>query len=1046
MSTLDRRGFLGALGAAAAAGRVRAAGAAPAVMRIAVFRAPGFPVVDGVATDAWLDAVLRGLDATPLDVEGLARLPAGPFDVLLTAHGSAFPKAAWRHLFAWLNAGGNWVHVGGVPFAVPVVHEDGAWRAEAPQTNYHKQIGLTHAFPVEAPGGRVDAGVFAGDDVSVERAFAPYWRFTREKIEAAEDGSDGHREAELDALAMLRDAAGEPVAAPVIQVDRVRGPFAGGRWILLPFAGRVAPAVVQRALAFAADGVQRLHVRPGWACYRAGEVPTLAVTVTTPRRPRQVGLDVRLEVTAPDGRIVGTAGVRVEGADPERMAAVELRTRRPLGPGLYRVRARVAPPRTGTGIEDLPNLTPVTPETGFWVRDERLLASGSPFTTDAHTLVKDGRPFPAAGTTYMASDVHRQFLFEPNPVVWDRDMAAMKAAGANIIRTGIWTAWRRYMAEPGSHDEGALRAFEAFVLTAKQHDLPVIFSFFAFLPETWGGTNAYLDPAAVRAQQGFVRAFAERVATVPDLVWDLINEPSFCNPQRLWSCRPNYDEHERRAWAAWLRERYPAPTDAAHAALLHELWRAVPGERLGLPPLEEFGDRNLWEGARPLRTTTYRLFAQEQFARWARALRDTLKSVAPHHLVMVGQDEGGTGESPSNHTMAEAVDLTSIHTWWLNDDLVWDHVVTKVPRRPNLAQETGVMFVETLDGRSWRTELDSRDLLERKLAIALGVGGGGSIEWIWDLNTTMPLDNESTIGLVRPDGSRKPEFAAWSGIGRFAARLRDAGPREVEPVVMVVPHHLLWSSRNTATDATKRAVRAMHYRCRVPMTGVSELAIRALGRVPPLVVVPAPRVLGDAAWAALVALMEQGATVLVSGPFEADEYWRPVRRLHRWEAATAVRPVAQREALRIGDAVHRLSFRGDRMTRVETAVLGDGAAPRVTRFALGRGALLFAPVPVELALEEEPAAALYRHALAAAGLASPVAVEDDDPGVLVHAARYRDASLFTVVSESGWTRPVRWRDAESGAAYEVRMPPGRAALVLAERRGGREIARYVGGA
>ena len=249
----------------------------------------------------------------------------------------------------------------------------------------------------------------------------------------------------------------------------------------------------------------------------------------------------------------------------------------------------------------------------------------------------------------------------------------------------------------------------------------------------------------------------------------------------------------------------------------------TPGEPLDLPPLEEFGDRNLWESARPLRTTTYRLFAQEMFARWARTMAETLRAINPRALVMVGQDEGGTGESPNNHVFGRHMDVTCIHTWWLNDDLVWDHVVTKTPGKPNLAQETGVMFVETADGRSWRTEEESRDLLERKLAIALGVGGAGYLEWVWNLNTTMPLDNESTIGLLRPDGSAKPEFTAWRAMNRFATALRTVGPRERESVVMVVPHLNLWSSRTTAADATKRAVRAMAYHCRVPLAGVSEL-------------------------------------------------------------------------------------------------------------------------------------------------------------------------------------------------------------------------------
>ena len=78
----------------------------------------------------------------------------------------------------------------------------------------------------------------------------------------------------------------------------------------------------------------------------------------------------------------------------------------------------------------------------------------------------------------MASDVHRQFLFEPNPFVWDEDFRAMKAAGVNLVRTGIWTGWKKFMPEVGKLDEAALRALDAFLLTARQYDIPVIWIIF----------------------------------------------------------------------------------------------------------------------------------------------------------------------------------------------------------------------------------------------------------------------------------------------------------------------------------------------------------------------------------------------------------------------------------------------------------------------------------------------------------------------------------------------------------------------------------------
>ena len=92
----------------------------------------------------------------------------------------------------------------------------------------------------------------------------------------------------------------------------------------------------------------------------------------------------------------------------------------------------------------------------------------------------------------------------------DKDFSAIKEVGVNLVRTGIWTAWKKYMTEPGKVDEGTLRAFDAFLLTAHKYDIPVIFTFFAFLPETWVGANAYLDPHAFQAQQQFISAFTNR--------------------------------------------------------------------------------------------------------------------------------------------------------------------------------------------------------------------------------------------------------------------------------------------------------------------------------------------------------------------------------------------------------------------------------------------------------------------------------------------------------------------------------------------------------
>ena len=55
-----------------------------------------------------------------------------------------------------------------------------------------------------------------------------------------------------------------------------------------------------------------------------------------------------------------------------------------------------------------------------------------------------------------------------------------------------------------------MRAIDAFILTAKRHELEVTFTFFSFAPEAWEGVNPYLDPRSVEAQKRFVASIVGR--------------------------------------------------------------------------------------------------------------------------------------------------------------------------------------------------------------------------------------------------------------------------------------------------------------------------------------------------------------------------------------------------------------------------------------------------------------------------------------------------------------------------------------------------------
>lgn len=1071
----SRRRFLKTIGSAAAATSVpdvlRAVAANPIQQSgprptAIVFWEDGFPEVDGCSIDRnVLRSALEHFEVSYVSEPQLIdQLRVDRCDLLITPHGSAFSKRAWPGILQYLRAGGNLLNLGGVPFSVPVRRAGSQWQTETPQTAYHKKLGITQSFPVKSDTNTKTRFAKAVVEriktivrpdfqfvIQTKRTYELYFRFTSSSLIPDESGSDGPREAVLCPLVSSISLEPRPISrptltseiperwpinAPIIQIDRLLGEFAGGRWVLANFSGGVSAATVRLLAEQAVQGAYDCRVRTDFACYRAGETPQFTIDVRRPRGDLEKLIygPCRVEVRDSREKVVAGLTIPLKSEGSHATASGKLQDLTSLAPGLYRIDVRQ---ETSGSISGALNYT-----TGFWICDPQLLSQGKPLTADDNFLYRNGEVFPVMGTTYMASDVHRQFLFEPNPFVWDQDFRAMKLAGVNLVRTGIWTGWKKFMPQPGKMDEAVLRALDAFLLTAHQYDLPVIFTLFAFLPETWGGKNAYLDPAAVRAQSQFVSALAERYREVDDLIWDLINEPSFCSPKHLWSCRPNYDEHEKAAWQLWLKQRYGAASDEERNTRLQELWKTTSDTVLELPRMEDFESPNIFDDRRPLKTLDYRLFAQAMFTRWVVLMKGAIQSHGNQkQLITVGQDEGGLGDSPNPHFFGGSVDFTCMHNWWANDDLVWDSVMARTPGKASLIEETGIMFYEKMDGSAWRTEEEARNLLERKLAISLAAQGAGFVQWIWNANCYMNSDNEAAIGFFRADQTAKPELEAFLKVARFITKHRDTFRLpEAAPVVMLIPHSHMFSPRSFATEATRRCVRAMFYHCRIPLRTMSEYDLAKAGADTRLIIVPAPRVLTEECWKALAGRASRGATVVISGPLDTDEHWLPApsrdEEIFRLTADTA--PVSESESILIGSREYLARYDGEKIQRIEKAVIKPGPA-RVLVQTHGAGRFVWSPLPLEAANSMETLAAFYGLALAQAHVAPAFAVLPDTPSLLVLPSIFEKHALYTLISENDRDTSATLIHGASRMRVPFTVPAGRTTFVLLDRSNGRLI-------
>ncbi|UJF34601.1 beta-galactosidase [Paenibacillus hexagrammi] len=975
-------------------------------------------------------------------------------EVLVHLHGRYFPKAAWGAIEALVSRGKGLVHIGSAPFKVPVFRGNDGWEQEAEQTTYHQKLQIHEMLPVDpSPIARYAAltelPLLAGKEAafSIQPTVGLALHVTRADDQPGQIGSSGPMDAHILPLLKGISEDGREVAAPIVLLENTKGDFSGGRWILAnlltdeTFWSQDGAAMLAEWAAFVQRGVTEIWFKPNYACYDPGDRAALTIQLQTLTHRTEESVNANRSWTFEVAVYKESISEPIWSTKAQMNASRELSYKRfqvpvDLEAGFYTAECRA--------VADTGEVR--TFRQGFWGYDAELLRQGEFMSCDRDYMIKDGRPLPIVGMTYMTSDVARKFLFMPNVSVWDKDIAQMAKAGINLIRTGIWSAWRQVMFVDGHPYEEVLRAIDAFILTAKKHDIEVTFNFFAFTPEAWEGVNPYLDPRSVEAQKRFISAVVSRHAETTNVHWDLINEPSMFNPDKPFAGPQSaHDKFEQQAFVAWLEERH------GDIRKLQERWNMSPAE------LPDFTSVRLPDASEMNMNTTetlekkgspwldYTLFTMEMHNRWAHELIATIRSINPKQLATVGQDEGLGAQRPSPFFYAEAVDYTTVHSWWLMDQLVWDGIFSKAPDKPNLIQETGIMYVETPDGRAKRSELELRNILERKYAYSFSTGGAGAVQWIWNINFYMNNINESHIGALRADGTEKPEADVSYDFGSFMGEIRDlfAG-RKLEEVAVVFPYSNDFSTRKLAFDATSKLTRTLAYEMNVPFRGLGEYHLESLEQdAPKLIIVPSAHNFSGAALEKLTNhVKHNGGTLLFTGPLGLDEYWTPRARLTDVIGDTVLSNVLREELMEVEGKRYPVSFGGARIAQANKEIsLSDSAGgsqiSQVNRYALGQGQLIWCPLPVELNERSEALISLYTYALQQAGVEAELEWTQGGewPGLYGRKLSFNEGALFIFVSEFGIDTPVEVKDPVTGCSYAFELESERTVMFAADQTG-----------
>jgi hypothetical protein len=1003
---------------------------------IVIWSEPGLPSADtAAASAAQLAQIFPDARLVPTDRLATA-LADTQTRLLVLPQGSAVPETAFSAISDFLHRGGNLFVLGGRPFTRAAYHDASGWHLREYSTRFTRPLQIDQYQTTPGSSGAVFT---PNPDIPVnlpafswKQAFSPIIRLSTNDL-YPRGGSAGSLDTRLDALAWgVSD--GRRLSAPLIQIDNFSSGFDGGRWIFLsadlalefytsPDSTKLLRALGERAL----QGALQFWVRPVLPLYLPGESVELESTVHFAGQPTG---PVTIQVTSyPENQ-------------PSQKSSISISL--PVSEGA------VLPPPNGKGLQIIEarlfegaKLCAIY-HSAYWIRDEAFLRSGPRLGVNADYFTIDGKPLAVFGTTYMSSEVQRLFFDHPNVYVWNTDLAQIRGAGLNMIRTGWWTGWDKLCDETGRPSERTLRTLEAYLMTARKYDLPVQFNLFAFLPEVLGGINPYLDPEAVRKQQMLIGSVAAGFHDVPFLAWDLINEPSFS--KQLWRMRPNYDSIELAAWNTWLNQKYP--DRAALAATWNVPPSAVSGT-ISLPIEDEFAPRGMYVGINSLRVNDYILFAQEKFAEWVRAMREAIRAVGSNAPITVGQDEGGFIDRLNPAFFAPYVDFTTNHSWWQNDYLLWDTLVAKQPGKAMLIQETGLQRELTLDEIARRTPEQEAMLLERKFALSF-VRGSGAIEWLWNSNSYMTESNETPIGAVLPDGTEKPEATILRNMAKFAAAASPYLVNPTQPAIAVVTSQAAQYSvqADLQLAAQQNAVRALGYDLHQPCYIIAENQIENLGSAK-LVILPSPQALRESTWRALLAYVKNGGNLLVTGPVSRDEHWHLVDRFTPLGVKAATDPLTFHNArftpanisLSAQVEIISLSFNQQAQQLLEYVHFDDGSA--IKDFPVGRGHLFWCAYPVELSEGSRSTAALYQQVVQRASISpswdgSLLFGES----LLIYPIHLEDAVLYVFENESDQEDSLNLRDPETGAQVPVRVPAGRAALALIDRTTKQVVAKY----
>jgi hypothetical protein len=199
--------------------------------------------------------------------------------------------------------------------------------------------------------------------------------------------------------------------------------------------------------------------------------------------------------------------------------------------------------------------------------------------------------------------------------------------------------------------------------------------------------------------------------------------------------------------------------------------------------------------------------------------------------------------------------------------------------------------------------------------------------------------------------------------------------------------------------------------------------------------------LAETTWKALLAYVDGGGNLLITGPLDRDEHWQLLSRAGANLEGHAEPLSYHNAAIKLSDRTISLSFDQQKQNLLDSLHFSDGST--LKEGAHGKGRIFWAAYPVELAEGAQSAADLYTYVAGRVGLAPMFDLQAQlSPGLLIYLTALDDSVMYVIISDSAEDAMVDLRDKVTGVRLTLQIPSQHAAIAVIGKKEKAVVAKY----